>query len=148
MTPAQIIKEAFRGFPFGQPCTPANIARAEHDLESLPEELREFYRMFDGFHGPTDAHFFWSLFEKNGLVDFNRFLRSGDEFPHRFVSSCLFFGDAGIGDMWGIKRDLPGKVVRWDASWGEDFQIAGESLVEVWLAEKKTFDGLKKKKRA
>src|SRR5690349_16735751 len=128
MSIAQRVREEFSGFAFGAPCSTEDILRAERQLgESLPAQLRELYLAFDGFRGPTGAQFFWSLFGQNGLVEFNGFLRDGEEFPYAFVCSCVFFGDAGIGDMWGIKHDLPGKIIRWDATWGEDFEVAGDS---------------------
>jgi hypothetical protein len=146
MDAIQTVRAEFSGFAFGEPATQGDIERAERELgESLPAVLRDFYRAFDGFRGPTEARFLWPLFAKSGLVDFNRFLREGNEFPHAFVSSCIFFGDAGIGDMWGIKRDLPGTVIRWDASWGEEYEVAGNSPLETWLAEKKFYEGLPEK---
>ena len=113
--------------------------------EPLPDVLRELYRAFDGFLGPTDAVFFWPLFAGTwgewGLVDLNRFLlREGDEFPTDFVARCLFFGDDGGGTFWGIKKDLPGKVIRWDPEWGVEFQVVGENPLEVWVAEKEAYE--------
>jgi hypothetical protein len=141
MTASQTICTQFGGASCGAPCSEADIVRAERLLGCrLPDELRSLYLAFDGFRGPTEARFLWPLFAKEGLVDFNRFLREGSEFPHEFVASCIFFGDAGIGDMWGLKRDLPGQVIRWSASWGEDFEIAGASPIEVWLIEKKSYE--------
>jgi len=143
MTSSEMIREQFGSGACGAPCSESDLARAEGLLgEHLPEDLRRFYFAFDGFRGPTGARFLWPLFAKDGLVDFNHFLRQGDEFPHEFVASCVFFGDAGIGDMWGLKRDLPGQVIRWSASWGDDFEIAGSSPVEAWLREKKSYDEL------
>ena len=111
----------------------------------FPRELRSLYLAFDGFRGPTEARFLWPLLAKDGIVDFNGFLREGSEFPRSFVSSCLFFGDAGIGDMWGFKDDLPGQIIRWSTSWGDDFEIAGTSMLDVWMGEKKTYDELARK---
>src|SRR5262249_37231707 len=104
----------FAGFSFGAPGSEAAIQRAETALgEPLPRVLRELYGAFDGFLDPTDAVFFWPLFAgkwgDSALVDLNRFLREGDEFPRDFVSRCIFFGDDGGGPFWGMKMDLPGK---------------------------------------
>jgi SMI1 / KNR4 family (SUKH-1) len=137
------IRALFAGHHFGPPCTEADIRRAEALLgEPLPHVLRELYLAFDGFLGSTDAGFFWSLFGTEGLVEMNRFFRDDDLFPQELVSRCLFFGDNGCGPQWGIKRDLPGKVMQWDAEWGEGFEIVGDSPLEVWRAEKQSYDAL------
>ncbi len=141
------VRGEFAGFNFGARCSQAEIRRTEAALgEPLPAVLLELYRAFDVFLGPTDAVFFWPLFAgkwgDSGLVDMNRFLREGDEFPRDFVSQCIFFGDNGGGPFWGMKTDLPGKVIRWDAEWGEQFEVAGEDPLEVWVAEKKDYDEL------
>ncbi len=60
-----------------------------------------------------------------GLVEMNLFLRQGWEFPRAFTSESLFYGDAGVGSQWGLKRNLPGKIILWDAEWGEDVEVGG-----------------------
>lgn len=138
---ANEVREHFQGFEFRPPCTEEDLILAEESLgQRVPPAIRSLYLAFDGFRGPTNARFMWPLFGRDGLVEFNRFLRSGREFPKAFVSSCLFYGDAGIGDMWGIKDDLPGSVIRWNASWGEDFEEAGATPIDVWLKEKAVYD--------
>jgi hypothetical protein len=135
------VRSFFAGFRFGPPCTEADVRRAEAALgEPLPPPLRACYLAFDGFFGPTDARFLWPLFGYPGLVRSNQFYRGDDLFPRDLVTRCVFFGDNGCGPQWGIHRDLPGKVVQWDAEWGEDFEVAGDGLLEVWAAEKRLFD--------
>ncbi len=72
----------------------------------------------------------------------NLFFRGDELFPQELVTQCLFFGDNGVGAQWGLKRDLPGKVILWDAEWGEDFEVVGDSPLEVWRTEKQMFDSL------
>jgi hypothetical protein len=144
---AEEVRTHFAGFDFGAPCSEADIRSAEAALgEELPAVLRELYLAFDGFLGPTNAGFFWRLFDPDpdagGLVETNRFFRQGEEFPREFVSRCVFFGDNGCGPQWGIKKDLPGKVIMWDAAWGDRFQVVGENPLEAWLAEKRAYDEL------
>jgi hypothetical protein len=140
---ADEVRAIFPGHSFGPPCSEADVRRAEAALgEPLPPILRELYLAFDGFRGPTNAAFFWPLFSREGLIEMNRFYRGDDLFPQQLVSQCLFFGDNGCGPQWGFKRDLPGKVMRWDAEWGTDFEVAGESPIEVWRAEKQRYDSL------
>ncbi len=131
----------FVGHHLGAPCTKADLYRAEILLgEPLPPVLRELYLAFDGLLGSTDAGFFWPLFGPEGLVEMNRFFRSNDLFPQELVSQCLFFGDNGCVPQWGIKRDLPGKVIQWDAEWGTDFEVLGDSPLDVWKSEKLLYD--------
>ena len=143
MNLAAQVKELFQGYPFGVPATPDALLRAEQALgEPVPPILRELYLAFDGFNGPTNSRFFWPLFGKNGLVEFNAFLRSGDEFPHPFVSSCIFFGDEGVGPLWGIKSGLPDSIIMWDAEWGDDFEIVGSNPLDVWTRAKRDFENI------
>ena len=140
---ADEVRAMFAGHFFGDPCAEDEICRAEAALgECLPLVLRELYRAFDGFHGSTDAAFFWPLFGREGLVEMNKFFRGDDIFPQELVAQCLFFGDNGCGPTWGIKTDLPGKVIQWDGEWGADFEVVANSPLEAWLAEKKFYDSL------
>ena len=141
------VRSHFAGYDFGPPCSEADIRRAEAALgEELPAVLRELYLAFNGFLGPTNAAFFWPLFawepEHAGLVEMNSFFRGDVLFPQQLVSQCLFYGDNGCGPQWGLKRDLPGQVIQWDARWGEDFAVVGDSPLAVWLAEKRMYDAL------
>ena len=143
MSQSDEVRAEFACGCFGTPCTEAEISRAEEALgELFPAALRELYLAFDGFRGPTNARFFWPLFGPEGLVYMNQFYRCDDLFPHELVAQCLFFGDEGTGPQWGFKRDLPGKIVRWDAEWGDDFEVVGENVLEVWLAKKAEYNAL------
>jgi hypothetical protein len=139
------VRVQFAGHEFGPPCSEAEIRRAEEALgERVPSALRELYLAFNGFLGPTDAVFFWPLFAHEsgagGLVEMNLFFRTEDIFPQELVSRCLFFGDNGIGHSWGLHRDRPGQVIKWDARWGNEFEIAGDTPLAAWLAEKRFYD--------
>jgi hypothetical protein len=145
MTPSDEVRAMFPGHCFGASGTEADILRAEAALgEPLPPVLRELYLAFDGFLGSTNASFFWPLFGREGLVEMNQFYRGDDLFPPDLVSQCLFFGDNGCGPPWGFKRDLPGKVIQWDAEWGADFEVVGDSPLDVWRTEKQSYDSPEK----
>jgi hypothetical protein len=123
------VRACFAGFTFGSPCPESEISRAESELgATLPAVLRELYLAFDGFNGPTGAAFFWPLFghveNSPGLVEMNLFYRGDDLFPQGLVSQCIFFGDNGCGPQWGMKRDVPGKVILWDAAWGDEYEVS------------------------
>ncbi len=141
------VRAHFAGFAFGPPCTEADILRAEAALgEKLPPVLRDLYAAFNGFRGPTNAAFFWPLFatppSDAGMVEMNRFFRGDDLFPQDLVSQCLFFGDDGIGAQWAIARHVPGKIIKWDAEWGSEYEISGDDPLAAWVAERQTYDGL------
>ncbi|MGC4005938.1 MAG: hypothetical protein QM811_23585 [Pirellulales bacterium] len=127
----QAVRDAFSGYPFGAPCPAAELARAEAALgQRIPAVLRELYLAFDGFRGPTNASFFWPLFAKTpggfALVEMNRYLRDDDVFPQAFTTGCVFYGDAGVGSQWGLKADLPGKIILWKPVWGARFRSGGD----------------------
>ncbi|MFL5327864.1 MAG: SMI1/KNR4 family protein [Gemmataceae bacterium] len=141
------VKGEFPNATYGPPCSDADIERATAAMgEPLPAVLEEYYRAFNGFRGPTNAGFFWQLFTSNenptGLVEMNKFLRenANDLFLYEIVSQCLFFGDDGVGAQWAFKKDLPAKIIKWDARWGSDIEIVGASPLEAWLAEKEFYD--------
>jgi hypothetical protein len=137
------LRAMFTGRTFGPPCAEADIQRAEAALgEPLPPALRELYLAFDGFRGSTDASFLWPLFAEEGLVAMNQFFRGDALFPQELVLRCLFFGDNGCGPQWGFKSDLPGQVIRWSAAWGEEFEVVGTNLLDVWRVEKQSYDSI------
>ena len=143
MKQADEVRALFTGNYFGAPCSTEELSRAESELgEQLNPELRELYLSFNGFHGPTDAGFFWPLWGDNGFVQLNKFYREDDLFPRELMLLCMFFGDGGGGSHWGYKRDLPGKIILWDAEWGADFEVVGNSPLEVWRNEKVLYDSL------
>ncbi len=143
MSSVDDIRALFPGRSFGSACTDTDIRIAEEILgEPLPSVLRELYLAFDGFRGSTDAYFFWSLFGPEGMVEMNRFYRGDDIFPQELVTQCLFFGDNGCGQQWGFKRDLSDTIIKWDAEWGADFEIAGKNPFDAWQAEKRFYDSL------
>ena len=141
---AECVRTHFAGRRFGPPATEAAIRQAEEALgEPLPPALRELYLAFDGFSGPTDAAFFWPLSAPEpeaGLVEMNLFFRGDDLFPQELVYRCLFFGDNGIGSQWAFHRDRQGQVIKWDAEWGTEVEVAGATPLEAWLAEHRFYD--------
>lgn len=144
---AEKVKAAFPDAAYGDPCSAGDIQLAREALgEPLPSILEELYRAFNGFLGPTNAGFFWRLVgaptNPTGLVELNTFFRenAGDPFPRDIVSQCVFFGDNGIGAQWAFKKDLPGKIIKWDAEWGTDIEVVGDSPLEAWIAEKRFYD--------
>ena len=141
MRPEDEIRALFPDKHFGSPCSRQDLQQAELELgEPLPEFLRNLYLEFSGFRGPTDAQFFWPLRGRQGLIEMNRFFRSHEAFPREFTTKCVFFGDNGCGSQWAFKRDLPGKIIQWDPSWGTEFEIVGDDPIAAWKTEKRLFE--------
>jgi hypothetical protein len=127
---ADEVRIQFKGYPFGSPCPEAEIRRAESELgEALPPVLAELYTGFDGFRGPTNAVFFFPVFDpaNSGLVETNKFFRNDKTFPQDLVSKCIFYGSDGTGAYWGIKRDLPDCVIQSHCAASRQ-RIAGKNM--------------------
>jgi hypothetical protein len=137
------VRSNFADCSFGAPCTEADLLRAEAALgEDLPSVLRELYRGFDGFRDPDDNQFLWPLFAlqlgQEALVETNQFFREGHFLSQDLAAQCLFFGAHACGPeyAWGIKRDLPGKVIEVHPYSDAPFSVIGNSPLDVWLAFK------------
>jgi hypothetical protein len=129
------------------------ISRAEAVLgERLPSALRELYRGFDGFCDADGRQFFWPLFATQpgqvALVETNQLFRGGYSLSQEFAAQCLFFGGSGSGPhyAWGIKRDLPGKVIKVQPYSDYVFRVAGNSPLEVWLDMKHELDEMRRER--
>jgi len=147
MNIAQQIRELFEGFPFGAPCHPSDVAKAEELLgHPLPPPLTELYLNFNGFAGPTDAAFFYPLltptsFSNTSLVEYTLSLRGEDYFP-RFLQRAVAIGDYGVGPCWVILIDTPGKILEWDGEWGDDYETLEGTLADVWEGKKEWYESV------
>jgi hypothetical protein len=141
MSIALEVRRNFEGFDFGPPCTPEDLAKAEHELgHPLPAVLRQLYLSFDGFLGPTAAVFFSPLLRRDNptsesLVSFTLFLRGEDYFPE-FLQESVVFGSDGCGSNWGMRLDSPDEVFEWHPEQGEEYVVVGTSPLDVWLKGK------------
>ncbi len=147
MTLATKVRQAFEGHAFGQPVPVSEVQLAEEELgHSLPQVLRDLYSAFDGFTGPTNAPFFFPLrtassVSQESLVSYTLFLRSEDYFPET-LRDAVAVGDFGGGSCWFIKASNPDQVLRWDAEWGDEYEVLESSLLEVWLTEKAAYESI------
>lgn len=133
------VRDAFREYGFGQPASLELLANAEAKLgHRLPPVLRNYFLAFNGFKGPTDSDFFYTV---DHLVEMTLFFRSEDYFP-KFLHGAVALGDDGTGPCWLIRLDQPDTIIEWDAEWGDDFEVLQGSLVEIWLARKAVYDGI------
>jgi hypothetical protein len=141
------IQQAFQGRKFGPPVSDQDLDIAEQELgHKLPQVLRNLYAAFDGFTGPTDAPFFFPLrskssFSQESLVSYTLFLRSEDYFPEALLDAVVV-GDFGGGSSWFIKVSSPNQVLRWDAEWGNEYEVLEGSLLDVWLREKTAYESI------
>jgi hypothetical protein len=144
---ASSVREAFDGRLFGPSVSTDQIAEAERVLgHELPPILRTLYGAFDGFAGPTNAPFMFPLlkgsaFSQESLVSFTLFLRGEDGFPV-FLQRAVAVGDNGTGASWLILLDKPNEVVRWDAEWGDTYEVLEGPLLDVWCREKALYESL------
>jgi SMI1 / KNR4 family (SUKH-1) len=137
MESSSVVLETFDG-PFGTPATDESISNAERLLgHALPSVLKQHYRAYDGFCGPTDTHFLYSL---DKLVETTLWLRNEGYFPE-FIKRAVALGDYGVGPYWLILIDNPDTIVEWDACMeGEEHLVLETSLTETWLARKIWYD--------
>jgi hypothetical protein len=130
---------------FGEPCSDEQIAQAETRLgHPLPPVLVELYRAFDGFVGPTNAQFLYPLCNAPrdmiaSLVEHTLFLRGEDYFPD-FLKAAVAVGDMGTGTCWLILLEDPTRVVQWEGSWGDDYEVLEGGLTDAWLSAKQLYD--------
>ena len=152
MSPSERVRKAFPAGRFGAPCLEADIAAAERELQiALPEVLKELYCAFNGFRGCGNSELLFSLIHKDShvestdtLVGFTKFVREGEEFDQELTRKCTFYGGPATGALWGFHRDLPGKVILWDAEWeNPSYEIAGDDIVDVWLNHLSAYEPLR-----
>jgi hypothetical protein len=138
MADSMRVSELFAGYPFGQPATSEAIRECEARLgHAIPAPFRDYYQAFNGFRGPTNSKFFYSLEE---LLETNDFLRSG-EFPS-FLNQHLAVGDPGTGYFWIVPIAEGSEVREWDAEWGDDANLLPGSIEDVWAAKKSVYDSI------
>ncbi|HEX4793150.1 MAG TPA: SMI1/KNR4 family protein [Humisphaera sp.] len=139
---AELKKRGIEIKSLGPSAKPDKIARAARELaQEIPPTLQEIYRAFNGLRGTTNAGFLWPLFGDQGMVPYNTFIRQ-QEFSPSWISDVIFFGGNGIGDYWGINVKRPSKVLAWRPIDGEEFEIAGRSIIDVWEKEQHSYESL------
>ena len=131
------VRKHFEG-PFGPPVTREQMGAAELSLgHRLPATLKQHYAEYDGFKGPTDTSFLYSL---EDLVKTTLWLRGEGYFPD-FIQRSVALGDDGTGAYWLIDIEQPDKVIDWDAEMeGEEHVVLGGNLAEEWIARKTMYD--------
>ncbi len=146
MFEASDVRRAFPQGTFGSPAAPETIAEAERLLgHQLPEPVRSLYLEFDGFQGPTNAHFLFPILDRpasggESLVTYTKFFRSESYFP-AWLQHALALGDNGTGATWFILLDQDNRLVRWDAEW-EEYEVVEGSLLDAWIAERKLYGSI------
>jgi hypothetical protein len=121
---------------YNPPASHELIAQAEARLgQQLPDWLRLIYVSFNGFSGPTEVRYLYSLDGAEGAAEFTLFLRSEDWCPS-WISRAIIFGENGVGGTltthWAA---LDGDLIEWCYADGEVFTALPCDLFEVWRRE-------------
>jgi SMI1 / KNR4 family (SUKH-1) len=145
----QRIREVLAHCDFGPPASESEILRAEQALAmTMPEWLRETYRHFDGISGDINTPYLFPISDKNGLIDWNQFLRNewklmlpqwkesapGVDWKSLDVSRLLIIGNHGLGygNEWAVDLNHGSRVVRFDCSNFDEQPVIGETIVDVY----------------
>jgi len=140
------VHRAFANGVFRGRATAAAIAQVEQALgHALPDQLRSLYLEFDGFQGPTGAHFLFPVLERGtpgseSLLTYTQFFRGEDYFPE-WLQQAVAVGDNGTGTTWFVLLEARERLVRWDAEWEEYEEVEG-SLLDAWIAERKLYESV------
>jgi hypothetical protein len=114
---------------FGLPANPAEVARAENDLElALPAELKLLLGECDGVVADYGTNIVWSASE---LLQRNQEMRDADSFRDLYMpfGNLLFFGDDGGGDLFAFAVQGNGSICRPDI-----FRWEHETDGRIWFA--------------
>jgi hypothetical protein len=124
-----LISGLFADAKFRGPATPAEIARAETELQiSFPEELRSLLLETNGVKAHYSSPLVWPVEE---MITQNRMFRANADFAKLYMpfDPLLFFGDEGNGDQFAY-RILGGQIREMSFIYEWDH----ESDDRVWFA--------------
>jgi hypothetical protein len=125
------------------PADPAEVDQVERELGvPFPDWLRRIYLASDGFVGPSGVRYLYRLKERNGVSDFNLFLRQ-EWTDATWLKDAIVFGDNGLGGsstvQWGT---LNGRLVEWCLGDGPEYQLLDVDIFGLWEREQRTWDEL------
>lgn len=137
------LRDVFPNARFFPPATEEMIAKVESALDvTLPKQLREFYLQCDGFREDRgNAKYLLSLLEEDyigSLIATTRFFWQELAVPdlRRFV----FFGSSSGDECWGITWQEPHEVVAYHHHMGEEYEIVGPDILQIWKADYALYD--------
>lgn len=133
------IQQHFNSAFFRPPATPEQIAGVESRLGvRIPGVLRQMYLRYDGFREPLgNAQYFFPLERTHGggcsLLSINRFFWG--EWDLLDLDSFLFFGSSTSDQYWAINLANSSEIIQYHHSMGAEYESAGASILEVYLAD-------------
>lgn len=138
-----MLRQLFPDGRFLAPATPQEIEEAEQAIRLLfPQQLRRLYLECNGLREPRgNASYLLPLRE---LVNTSNFWHH--EFP-KINPNCpnlqgfIFFGVSSGDEAWGIDPE-GSRVVAYHHWMGDQFEISGEDIEGVFLADYQKYDGL------
>ena len=127
---------------FNGPATLDMIEKAQLSLGvTFPAWLRDLYLVCDGFSGPTDVRYLYSLCGEGGVVEFTKFLRNEWKLP--WLNQCAIYSDNGGGGSstvhWGIWE---GKLIEWCYGDGNVFREFDGNFFTILKREQSLWDEL------
>jgi hypothetical protein len=129
------IREVMPSAVFDPPATAAMLNAAERSLGvALPDWLREIYLACNGFRGPTDVRYLYTLDGDDGAIEFTSFLRTEWSLP--WLDRAIVFSDNGVGGSctvhWAI---LDGQLIEWCYGDGGDYTLADGDVFALLARE-------------
>ena len=128
---------------FFPPADPADVAAAEARLGvPFPAWLRELYLACDGFVGPTGWHYLSRLGGRDGLVEFNEFLRLEAWAPPWLARVIVFASDTSSGTLTTHFAALDGDLIEWCLGDGDEYTKFDGTVFDLYRREQSRWDEL------
>src|SRR5687768_1962049 len=127
------LREAMRVESFGPPAHPDRIAEAEQRLGvEFPSWLRDLYLACDGFTGPTAWPYLLPLGGRDGVIEFNEFLRGEDWAPVWLPRAVVFATDTGSGTGTVNFAVLDGELIEWCLGDGSEYTAFDGTIYDLY----------------
>jgi hypothetical protein len=133
------IQQHFTSALFRPPATREHIATVESRLGvSVPDVLRRMYLGYDGFRESLgNAQYLFPLEDTHGggssLLAINRFY--WNEWDLVDLRPFLFFGLSTSDQCWGMNLATGSEIIHYHHSMGAEYELAGTSILEVYVAD-------------
>lgn len=138
-----MLRQLFPDGRFLAPATPQEIEEAEQAIRLLfPQQLRRLYLECNGLREPRgNASYLLPLRELVNTSNFwhHEFPKVNPNCPN--LQGFIFFGVSSGDEAWGIDPE-GSRVVAYHHWMGDQFEISGEDIEGVFLADYQKYDGL------
>ena len=132
------LRDVFPDARFSPPATEALISEVESILDvKLPKKLRGFYLECDGFREDRgNAKYLFSVVEEDYI---GSLLTMTTHFWNEVEIPCLtpfvFVVSSSGDESWGIRWQDPHDVIAYHHHMGDEYEIVGTGILEVWKAD-------------